>query len=186
MWTDFTAEWPVDQSGWGEVLQMFTYHETSSKRDSIWTRGLSFSIFRVNTTLKEPALTVSPCLVMLWTCIIVAVAMLSFVRTRTCRRKDGLYYTGTSICNTIEVSFKPDFSQFDELLYSLHVRKSGYNTSLDTYVNHIIHCTISTPFDAPEKKELLMCIGLSLNSCFAWGLALRNLYISMILSSHFH
>ncbi|KAJ7586741.1 hypothetical protein C8J56DRAFT_945472 [Mycena floridula] len=135
----------------------------------------------------------------LWTCIIVALAMLSF---------------GASIGTTIETVLKPDFSQFAEfraapitwlissaiadliitgvLVYSLYVRKSGYNTSLDAYVNHIIRLTVQTGAltaifaltDALAVVLLkLMCISLSLNSFLAFDLSLPNLYLSTILSS---
>ncbi|KAJ7588231.1 hypothetical protein C8J56DRAFT_941181 [Mycena floridula] len=214
---------------------MFTYHEKSSKRDSIWTRGLVLCLFLCITLktafnmlaiyqplvqqfgrptlsgiISTPVQLLMAWRIMLvtetrlWTCIIVAVAILSF---------------GASISTTIELSLKPGFSQLHEvrtapitalvssatvdliitgvLVYSLHVRKSGYNTSLDTYVNHIIRLTAQTgaltaifALSAVLVSMIvkigdtnLACIGLSLNSCFAWSLALPNLYISTILSS---
>ncbi|KAJ7584505.1 hypothetical protein C8J56DRAFT_951193 [Mycena floridula] len=134
----------------------------------------------------------------LWTCIIVAVAMLSF---------------GASICATIQAASRPASSPLavlpiapmtwlvssaitdliitGVLVYSLHVRKSGYNTSLNTYVNHIIRLTAQTGaltaiFALSDALVFVilepMCIDLSLNSCFVWDLALPNLYISTILS----
>ncbi|KAJ7579979.1 hypothetical protein C8J56DRAFT_961986 [Mycena floridula] len=70
---------------------------------------------------------------------------------------------GTSICTTIIISLNPQLSDHSiviiiwlvssaiadlmitgVLIYSLHVRKSGYKTSLDTYVNHIIRLTAQT------------------------------------------
>ncbi|KAJ7577208.1 hypothetical protein C8J56DRAFT_971316, partial [Mycena floridula] len=176
------------------IVQMFTYHENSSKRDSIWTRGLVLCLFLCITlktafnmvAIYQPLvqqfghlhselpfyLRSEPVMIgiistpvqllmawrimvvtetRLWTCIIVAIAMLSF---------------GASIFLTIQVSFKPNVSHVHELrapaltwlvssavtdliitgvlVYSLHVRKSGYNTSLDTYVNRIIRLTIQT------------------------------------------
>ncbi|KAJ7587599.1 hypothetical protein C8J56DRAFT_1081890, partial [Mycena floridula] len=216
------------------IVQMFTYHEKSSKRDSIWTLGLVLFLF-VCITLKavfnmvavyqpliqqfgqlhprlpfylrpEPALTgiiSTPVQLLmawrimvitrtrLWTSIIVAIAMLAF---------------GASIWTTIEFSSKPAFSQFAEfrvvpitglvssaiadliitgvLVYSLHVRKSGYNTSLDTYVNYIIRCTISFPFAIFALSDALAFVVLKDSTIsFAWALALPNLYISTILSS---
>ncbi|KAJ7588302.1 hypothetical protein C8J56DRAFT_941311 [Mycena floridula] len=227
---------------------MFTYHEKSSKRDSIWTRGLVLCLF-LCITLKTSfnMVAIYQCLVQqfdtdlgqlhpqipfcnklmpdngiistavqllmawrimvvtetrLWTCIIVAVSMLSF---------------GASIWMTIEVSSKPAFSQFTEfpidfsqfeklraagmtwlissavadlmitgvLVYSLHVRKSGYNTSLDTYVNHIIRLTVQT---GALTSIFALSTALGFNVVlkvfpFAWSLALPNLYISTILSS---
>ncbi|KAJ7588275.1 hypothetical protein C8J56DRAFT_941260 [Mycena floridula] len=229
-----------------KALQMFTYHEKSSKRDSVWTRGLVLCLFICITLTTafnmvavyqpliqefgslhselpfylRPGLCISSGLIStpvqllmawrimvvtgtrLWTCVIVAIAMLSF---------------GASICTAIKVSFKPDVSQFAEsraapitwlassavadliitgvLVYSLHVRKSGYNTSLDTYVNHIIRVTVQTgaltamfAFSDTLVFAALKVLSplpsdLSLNSYFAWGLALPNLYISTILSS---
>ncbi|KAJ7588358.1 hypothetical protein C8J56DRAFT_941443, partial [Mycena floridula] len=213
---------------------MFTYHERSSKRDSIWTRGLVLCLF-LCLTLKaafnmvavyqplvqqfgelhprlpfylRPGLCISSGIIStpvqllmawrimvvtgtrLWMYIIVAVAMLSF---------------GASIGITVEVSFKFDVSQFAELriasiwlvpsaiadviitgvlVYSLHVRKSGYNTSLDTYVNYIIRLTVQTGALTSifALSDALVFVLLKVFS-FAWGLALPNLYISTILSS---
>ncbi|KAJ7588236.1 hypothetical protein C8J56DRAFT_941197 [Mycena floridula] len=203
---------------------MSTYHEKSSKRDSIWTRGLVLCLFlciTLKTTLNmvaiyqplvqqfgqlHPQLPFYPVMTgiistpvqllmawrimlitetKLWTYIIVAVAILSF---------------GASICITIQVSLKPAFSQITHfraapitwlvssaiadliiavvLVYSLHVRKSGYNTSLDTYVNHIIRLTAQT-----GALTAIFALSYAL-VCFAWGLALPNLYISTILSSY--
>ncbi|KAJ7574887.1 hypothetical protein C8J56DRAFT_1064296 [Mycena floridula] len=86
-----------------------------------------------------------------WTCIIMLISMVSFV---------------ASIRTTIEVALKPAFSQFagfraspvtwlvssaaadviitGVLVYSLHTRRSGFDTSLDAYVNRIIRLTIQT------------------------------------------
>ncbi|KAJ7598005.1 hypothetical protein C8J56DRAFT_921534 [Mycena floridula] len=216
------------------IVQMFTYHEKSSKRDSIWIRGLVLCLFlcitlktvfnmvaiyrplvqQFDTDLGQlhPQVPFYPVMTgiismpvqllmawrimvvtetRLWTCVIVAISVLSF---------------GASICNTIQVSFKPDFSQFDELraaamtwlvssavadliitgvlVYSLHVRKSGYNTSLDTYVNHIIRLTVQT---GALTSIFALSDALGFNvvlkvSPFAWSLALPNLYISTIFS----
>ncbi|KAJ7588314.1 hypothetical protein C8J56DRAFT_941356, partial [Mycena floridula] len=130
----------------------------------------------------------------LWTCIIVAIAMLAF---------------GASIWTTIEVSSKPAFSQFTEfriapitglassatadliitgvLVYSLHVRKSGYNTSLDTYMNHIIRLTVQTGALSAifAFSEALVFVILKVFS-FSWVLALSNLYFSTILSLYIY
>ncbi|KAJ7588318.1 hypothetical protein C8J56DRAFT_941363, partial [Mycena floridula] len=167
----------------------------------------SFSIFRVNATLKDPVMTgiiSTPVQLLmawrvmvvtetrLWTYIIVALAMLSL---------------GASMCITIQVSLKPNVSQLHELrapamtwlvssavddliitgvlVYSLHVRKSGYNTSLDTYVNYIIRLTVQT---GALTAILALSDALGFNVLlkvfpFAWSLALPNLYISTILSS---
>ncbi|KAJ7588283.1 hypothetical protein C8J56DRAFT_941275 [Mycena floridula] len=203
---------------------MFTYHEKSSKRDSIWTRGLVLGLF-LGITLKiafnmgaiyQPLvqqfgqlhlrLAFYPILIgiistpvqplmawrimvvtetRLWTCIIVPVSILSL---------------GASMWTTIELSLKPTFSQFVEvraapitalvssatadliitgvLVYSLHVRKSGYNTSLDTYVNRIIRLTIQT-----GALTTIFALSDALVFSFAWDLSLSNLYISTILSS---
>ncbi|KAJ7588228.1 hypothetical protein C8J56DRAFT_941177 [Mycena floridula] len=210
---------------------MFTYHEKSSKRDSIWTRGLVLCLF-LCITLKTSfnMVAIYQCLVQqfdtdlgqlhpqipfcklgmilgiisttvqllmawrimvvtetrLWTGIIVAVAILSF---------------GASIWATIEGALKPGFSQIAHfraapmiwlvssaiadliiavvLVYSLHVRKSGYNTALDTYVNHIIRLTAQTGALTAifALSYVLMLV------CFVLGLPLPNLYISTILSS---
>ncbi|KAJ7577415.1 hypothetical protein C8J56DRAFT_970790 [Mycena floridula] len=131
----------------------------------------------------------------LWTYIIVALAMLSL---------------GASMCITIQVSLKPNVSQLHELrapamtwlvssavtdliitgvlVYSLHVRKSGYNTSLDTYVNYIIRLTVQT---GALTAILALSDALGFNVLlkvfpFAWSLALPNLYISTILSSYIY
>ncbi|KAJ7588273.1 hypothetical protein C8J56DRAFT_941257, partial [Mycena floridula] len=221
---------------YGNCIQMFRYHETSSKRDSIWTRGLVLCLF-LCVTLKtafnmvaiyqpliqqfdidlgqlHPQLPIcklgrtlgiisTPVQLLmawrimvvtetrLWTCIIVPVAMLSL---------------GASMWTTIELSLKPTFSQFAEvraapitalvssaiadliitgvLVYSLHVRKSGYNTSLDTYVNRIICLTIQTGALTTifALSDALVLVVLKVFS-FAWDLSLSNLYISTILSS---
>ncbi|KAJ7586411.1 hypothetical protein C8J56DRAFT_944699 [Mycena floridula] len=162
--------------------------------------------FRVNTTFKDPVLTgiiSTPVQLLmawrimvitetrLWTCIIVALAMLSF---------------GASIGTTIETVLKPAFSQFSEfraapitwlissaitdliitgvLVYSLHVRKSGYNTSLDAYVNHIIRLTIQTGALTAIFALSDALVVVLLKVCFlAWDLSLPNLYLSTILSS---
>ncbi|KAJ7590082.1 hypothetical protein C8J56DRAFT_936871 [Mycena floridula] len=214
---------------------MFTYYETSSKRDSMWTRGLvlclflcitlktAFNMVAVYQALAQQFgrphpihLRSSLCIISgiistpvqllmawrimvvtktrLWTCILVAVAMLSF---------------GTTMWTTIAGLFKPAFSGFSKfraapitalvssatadliitvvLVYSLHVRKSGYNTSLDTYVNRIIRLmtiqtgaltTIFALSDALVKVVVLKVFP------FAWDLSLSNLYISTILSSY--
>ncbi|KAJ7588235.1 hypothetical protein C8J56DRAFT_941193 [Mycena floridula] len=219
------------------VYGMFTYHEKSSKRDSIWTRGLVLCLFlcitlktvfnmvaiyqplirqfdidlgqlhrqlpicklgRTLGIISTPVQVLMAWRIMvvtetrLWTCIIVPVAMLSL---------------GASMWTTIELSLKPAFSQFAEvrtapiialvssaiadliitgvLVYSLHVKKSGYNTSLDTYVNRIIRLTIQTGalttiFALSDALVLVVLKVLGL----AWGLALPNLYISTILSSY--
>ncbi|KAJ7588299.1 hypothetical protein C8J56DRAFT_941298 [Mycena floridula] len=224
---------------------MFTYHEKSSKRDSIWTRGLVLCLF-LCITLKTSfnMVAIYQCLVQqfdtdlgqllpqipfcnklmpdngiistavqllmawrimvvtetrLWTCIIMTVAILSF---------------GASICATIESALEPNFSQIAHLraapmtwlvssaiadliiavvlVYSLHVRKSGYNTALDTYVNHIIRLTAQTGaltaifalcYALVFIIAKLLCIDMLLKSCLVWGLALPNLYINTILSS---
>ncbi|KAJ7577153.1 hypothetical protein C8J56DRAFT_971225, partial [Mycena floridula] len=115
----------------------------------------------------------------LWTLIIVAIAMLSF---------------GASIGTTITISLNPQLSDHSiviiiwlvssaiadlmitgVLIYSLHVRKSGYKTSLDTYVNHIIRLTAQT-------GTLTTIFALSDAVYFPLGLALPYLYISTILS----
>ncbi|KAJ7575939.1 hypothetical protein C8J56DRAFT_974148 [Mycena floridula] len=127
----------------------------------------------------------------LWTCIIVSIAMLSL---------------GASMWTTIEGSLKPAFSQLAEiraapiigmlssatadliitgvLVYSLHVRKSGYNTSLDTYVNRIIRLTVQTGALTTifSLSGALVFVILKV-FCFAWDMSLSNLYISTILSS---
>ncbi|KAJ7588272.1 hypothetical protein C8J56DRAFT_941253, partial [Mycena floridula] len=218
---------------------MFTYHEKSSKRDPIWTRGLVLCLFLCITLvtafnmvaiykslvqqfgqlhpqipfylrpepvmigiISTPVQLLMAWRIMvitetrLWTYIIVAIAMLSF---------------SASICTTIQSSFMPNVSQFAEfriasitwlvssaiadliitgvLVYSLHVRKSGYNTSLDTYVNHVIRGTILTVqtgtltamFAFSDTLVFAALKDTTIN--FAWGLALPNLYISTILSS---
>ncbi|KAJ7588313.1 hypothetical protein C8J56DRAFT_941348 [Mycena floridula] len=218
-----------------EVLQMFTYHEKSSKRDSIWTWGLVLCLFlcitlktafdmvavyqplvqefgdlhprlplylRPGSFISSGIISTPVQLLMawrimvitqtrLWTYIIVAVALLSF---------------GASICITIEISFKSDVSQFAELhiasitwlvssaiadlmitavlIYSLHVRKSGYNTSLDAYVNRIIRLTAQTGALTTifALTDALVYVILKVFN-FPFGLALSNLYISTILSS---
>ncbi|KAJ7588161.1 hypothetical protein C8J56DRAFT_1164769 [Mycena floridula] len=218
------------------IVQMFTYHEKSSKRDSVWTRGLVLCLF-LCITLKtvfnmvavyqslvqqfgdlhpqlpfylrsDPVMTgiiSTPVQLLmawrimvvtetrLWTCIIVAVAMLAF---------------GASIWTTIEVSFKPGFLQFAEfraapitwlvssavtdliitgiLVYSLHVRKSGYNTFLETYVNHVIRLTVQTGALTAIfalSNALVFIILKHTTIVFAWDLAISNLYLSTILSS---
>ncbi|KAJ7588245.1 hypothetical protein C8J56DRAFT_941205 [Mycena floridula] len=218
------------------IVQMFTYHEKSSKRDSIWTRGLVLCLFLCITlktafnmvAIYQPLvqqlgqlhlqlpfyLRPEPVMIgiistpvqllmawrimvitetRLWTYIIVAIAMLSF---------------GASMLLTIQVSFKPNVSQLHELraptmtwlvsstvtdliitgvlVYSLHVRKSGYNTSLDTYMNRIIRLTIQTGalttiFALSDALVFVILKDTTIN--FAWGMALPNLYISTILSS---
>ncbi|KAJ7576696.1 hypothetical protein C8J56DRAFT_972587, partial [Mycena floridula] len=160
---------------------MFTYLEKSSKRDSIWTRGLVLCLFlciTLNTAFDMVAV-----------------------------YQPLLQQFGTSICITIEASFKLDVSQFSELrivigiiwlvssaiadliitgvlIYSLHVRKSGCNTSLDAYVNRIIRSTaqtgaLTTIFALTDALVfvILKVFHLSL------GLALPYFYISTILSS---
>ncbi|KAJ7577123.1 hypothetical protein C8J56DRAFT_1061266 [Mycena floridula] len=218
------------------IVQMFTYNEKSSKRDSIWTRGLVLCLF-LCITLKtafnmlavyqplvqqfgdlhpelpfylrsDPVLTaiISTSVqalmawrimvvteTRLWSFIIVAMAMLSF---------------GSSMWTTIAFAFKPAVSQFSEhptaliiwlvssatadlmitgvLAYSLHVRKSGYNTSLDTYVNHIIRLTTQTGALTTifALSDALVFSALEDTTiCFPWGLALPYFYISTILSS---
>ncbi|KAJ7588263.1 hypothetical protein C8J56DRAFT_941249 [Mycena floridula] len=218
-----------------KALQMFTYHEKSSKRDSVWTRGLVLCLF-LCITLKTvfnmvivyqpliqqfgnlhpelPFCKLGMILVLIstpvqllmawrimvvtgtrrWTSIIVAVAMLSF---------------GASILGASKGSLKPAFSHCDEyraapiiwlvsstiadliitgvLVYSLHVRKSGYNTSLDTYVNRIIRLTAQSGAMSAifALSDALVFVILKV-FYYAWDFALSNLYISTILSSYIY
>ncbi|KAJ7590148.1 hypothetical protein C8J56DRAFT_1048317 [Mycena floridula] len=128
-----------------------------------------------------------------WTCIIVVISLVSF---------------GTSISTTVYLELRPAFSQFPSfraspvtwlvssavadvlitgvLVYSLHEKKSGFNTSLDLYVNHIIRLTIQTGALTAlfTLSDALVFIAVKDTTIFfAWGLSLSKLYLSTILSS---
>ncbi|KAJ7577201.1 hypothetical protein C8J56DRAFT_971291 [Mycena floridula] len=132
----------------------------------------------------------------LWTCIIVAIAMLSFGRCINIL--------------TIQVSFKPNVSHVHELrapaltwLVSSAVtdliitgvwlftgRKSGYNTSLDTYVNRIIRLGLVTIPNWCIDNHIALSDALVLIVLKAYpstaaflGFGTPYLYISTILSS---
>ncbi|KAJ7579926.1 hypothetical protein C8J56DRAFT_1105000 [Mycena floridula] len=107
--------------------------------------------------------------------------------------------TGASIATTVYMELKPEFSQFPSfraspvtwlvssavadvlitgvLVYSLHKKKSGLNTCLDVYVNHIIQLTIAL-------SEALVFVAVKDTTIFfAWDLSLSKLYLNTILSS---
>ncbi|KAJ7590142.1 hypothetical protein C8J56DRAFT_1163786 [Mycena floridula] len=128
-----------------------------------------------------------------WTWIIVVISLVSF---------------GASIATTVYVELKPAFSQFPSfraspvtwlvssavadvlitgvLVYSLHEKKSGFNTSLDVYVNHIIRLTIQTGALTAlfTLSDALVFVAVKDTTIyFAWDLSLSKLYLSTILSS---
>ncbi|KAJ7588200.1 hypothetical protein C8J56DRAFT_1050259 [Mycena floridula] len=218
------------------VVQIFTYHETSSKRDSIWICGLVFVLFfsvTINTAFNmfaiyqplvqqfgqlqsvmpvylriDPIMTAIVSMpvqvlmawrikvvteMMLWSGIIIVIAMVSFA---------------ASIWTTVLVALQPDFSKYSQiraapstwlitsatadiiiagvLVYSMHTRKSGVNTSLDAYMNYIIRVTVQT---GALTAVFALCDALIFSILkdttifFAWDLSLSKLYLMTILCS---
>ncbi|KAJ7585318.1 hypothetical protein C8J56DRAFT_892940 [Mycena floridula] len=158
-------------------LQDPSLQHIAGEIDSIWLRGL---------------------VVFLFICVTASTALNMVAVYHPLIRKFDLR-TGASIATTVYMELKPEFSQFPSfraspvtwlvssavadvlitgvLVYSLHKKKSGLNTCLDVYVNHIIQLTIAL-------SEALVFVAVKDTTIFfAWDLSLSKLYLNTILSS---
>ncbi|KAJ7588822.1 hypothetical protein C8J56DRAFT_50659 [Mycena floridula] len=222
------------------VVQAFTYHETS-KKDSRWLRVmvlLLFLLVTVHTALNmlivyqplvqhfgqtevlgQPPLYLrfDPILggmistpiqifmawrimvitqTRLWFCIIAGTALISlggstwttvfallrssfseFSQSLASRAAPMTWLLSSAICDTLITGV---------LVHSLHVRKSGLNTPLNAYVNHIIYLTIQTGALTTLFAVTAAFVFLILKDStisFSWDLSLSRLYLMTILSS---